>query len=46
MWQSKVPVLFICKQVPIEEMRMAGFKLDKLKFLGTEKKSWQAFNRA
>lgn len=39
MWQSKAPALFICKQMPIEDMWMAGFKLDKLKFLGTEKKS-------
>lgn len=29
--------------MPIEEMHVAGFKLDKIKFLGTEKKSWQAF---
>lgn len=39
MWQNKAPALFICKQMPIQEMCMAGFKLDKLKFLGTEKKS-------
>lgn len=32
--------------MPIEEMHIAGFKLDKLKILGTEEKSWQAFNRA
>lgn len=30
----------------IEEMHMAGFKLNDLKFLGAEKKSGQAFNRA
>lgn len=32
--------------MPIEEMCRAGFKLDKLKFLSTEMKSWQAFNSA